>query len=225
MKALVFGANGALGSAICEKLTASSWGVLRAARSSRPGFEVDLSDEDWALSIANLGGVDAIIWAQGINSSGTVISTSQHALLESFNANVVFIADTLSALVSAEAMNSPCRGVVLSSIWQNNARSEKFAYMVSKSSLQGLVTSISIDLADRDFSINAVLPGVIDTPMTRARLDDEQIKRIENDTPGAKLASALDVANVVEFLANPSSSGINGQFISVDNGWSVNRNV
>lgn len=225
MKALVFGANGALGSAICDKLTANSWSVLRAARSSRPGFEVDLSKDDWAFAIASRGGVDAIIWAQGVNSAGTVISTSQNALLESFNANVVFIAETLAALVSAEAMKSPCRGVVISSIWQNNARSEKFAYMVSKSSLQGLVTSISIDLADKAFSINAVLPGVIDTPMTRARLSEEQITRIENDTPGEKLASAHDVANAVEFLANPKSSGINGQFISVDNGWSVSRNV
>jgi NAD(P)-dependent dehydrogenase (short-subunit alcohol dehydrogenase family) len=225
VQALVFGASGALGSEICSTLNAKSWSVLRAARSSRQGFEIDLSQSNWTNSIVNSGGVDAVIWAQGINSSGTVISTSQDDLLESLNANVVFIAHTLKALVAASAVNSPCRGVVISSIWQNNGRSEKFAYMVSKSALQGLVTSVSIDLADKGFSINAVLPGVIDTPMTRSRLSSEQIARIELDTPGEKLASADEVANAVEFLADSRSSGIKGQFISVDNGWSVNRNV
>lgn len=225
MQAIVFGANGALGSAICDTLQLHSWNVIRASRSKRQGYEIDLSKDDWAAEIPDRGGVDALIWAQGINSAGTVISTSQNDLLDSFSANVGFISETLAQLVKANALNAPCRGVVISSIWQNNARSEKFAYMVSKSALQGLVTSVSLDLADIGFSINAVLPGVIDSPMTRSRLSVDQIQSIETDTPGGKLASASDVARAVEFLAGSGSAGINGQFISVDNGWSVNRNV
>lgn len=225
MQAIVFGANGTLGSAICQTLESKSWNVLRASRTNRESIEINTSQAGWAREITQANGVDAIIWAQGINSTGNVISTSQKELLESFSANVSFVAETLAELVKAGALNSPCRGVVISSIWQNNARSEKFAYMVSKSALQGLVTSVTIDLADRGFSMNAVLPGVIDSPMTRSRLSAEQIQRIEIDTPGRNLASARDVANTVEFLASSNSSGINGQFISVDNGWSVNRYV
>ena len=53
------------------------------------------------------------------------IEIASQDLLESFSANVSFIAETLAELVKVDALNSPCRGVVISSIWQNNAKAKK----------------------------------------------------------------------------------------------------
>ena len=73
--------------------------------------------------------------------------------------------------------------------------------------------------------MNAVLPGVVDTPMTRSNLSSEQIKKIEHETPAGKLVSAANVAKTVSWLASPESIGVNGQFIRIDNGWSQIRAI
>jgi NAD(P)-dependent dehydrogenase (short-subunit alcohol dehydrogenase family) len=61
--------------------------------------------------------------------------------------------------------------------------------------------------------------------MTRANLSDEQIEKIENQTPSGKLVSAMELARVIAWLLSEESLGINGQFISVDNGWSNVRSI
>jgi 3-oxoacyl-[acyl-carrier protein] reductase len=67
--------------------------------------------------------------------------------------------------------------------------------------------------------VNAVLPGVIDTPMTRKALSTEAINRIERETPFGKLVSEDELASVVSWLLSRESQGVLGQFIQVDNGW------
>jgi NAD(P)-dependent dehydrogenase (short-subunit alcohol dehydrogenase family) len=84
---------------------------------------------------------------------------------------------------------------------------------------------MAIDMAGHGFAINAVLPGVIDTPMTRANLSAEQIARVEAETVGGLLATAQDVARAVSWLVDSQSRGVNGQSIVVDNGWSSVRHV
>lgn len=61
--------------------------------------------------------------------------------------------------------------------------------------------------------------------MTNANLSKEQIERIKSGTPGEKLVERDEVAKVVYFLASPESSGINGQIITVDKGWSRHKDV
>jgi 3-oxoacyl-[acyl-carrier protein] reductase len=106
-----------------------------------------------------------------------------------------------------------------------HARPNKLAYIASKAALSGLIPALAIDLASRGISINGVLPGVIDTPMTRANLSEAQIQNVEQSTPTSKLAKPEDVSRAVAWLVSDKSNGINGQWITVDNGWAVYRNV
>jgi NAD(P)-dependent dehydrogenase (short-subunit alcohol dehydrogenase family) len=140
-------------------------------------------------------------------------------------ANITFVASTLKLLVDKKLLNKPCRSVVLGSVWQNLSRTNKFAYTVSKSAVAGLVGSIASDMADYGLSINAVLPGVVDSPMTRANLSKPSLERIQRESLGRELVSATEVADVVAFLISANSSGINGQSIVVDHGWSKARHV
>jgi NAD(P)-dependent dehydrogenase (short-subunit alcohol dehydrogenase family) len=110
-------------------------------------------------------------------------------------------------------------------VWQSLSRTNKFSYSVSKSAVEGLVNSFIADYSAKGYAMNAVLPGVVDTPMTRANLSETQIKKIENETPSQHLVSASNVAKVVSWLSSPESAGVNGQFIRVDNGWSQIRAI
>ena len=218
---LVFGATGSIGSEIVEVLRSQGDTVIEANRTLERSGHLVLNRDDWASEAKNLGPFSGLVWAQGVNSSETVMSASKDNILGAFEANVVFIAETLKQLVQVGVLEKPCRAVVLSSIWQQSSRSSKLSYSISKSALSGLVKSIAIDLASSQFSINAVLPGVLETKMTRANLTNEQLESVENRTLGGQLVTIKQIANVVSWLLSEQSSGINGQFITVDNGWSV----
>jgi NAD(P)-dependent dehydrogenase (short-subunit alcohol dehydrogenase family) len=73
--------------------------------------------------------------------------------------------------------------------------------------------------------INAVLPGPLDTPMTRRNLSAEQMASFTGATRFGRLASLADVANLVYFLCSPANTGITGQFIAADLGYSHVRIV
>jgi len=113
--------------------------------------------------------------------------------------------------------------VVLSSIWQTLARANKFSYTVSKAAIGGLVRAASVDLAPRGILINAVLPSVIDTPMTRSMLSPEQVDFVASQTGFGRLATADDVAAQVAWLATDANTGTTGQSIGVDLGFSHAR--
>lgn len=224
-RALVLGGTGALGSAIVVELMATGWDVEVAEPSPGPAVTVDTSAEGWAEVAAAKGPFAGIVWAQGANASGGVLEADPMDLRRLFDVNVVFIVETLRSLAAASALAKPARGVVLSSVWQVTARSSKLAYVASKAALAGVIPAIAVDMAGQGFAINAVMPGVIDTPMTRAALTPAQIERVESETIGGALATPGDVARTVAWLIDARAVGINGQSLAVDHGWSKVRSV
>jgi NAD(P)-dependent dehydrogenase (short-subunit alcohol dehydrogenase family) len=73
--------------------------------------------------------------------------------------------------------------------------------------------------------INAVLPGVIDTPMTRSVLTAEQVQGIAEATGFGRLATAVDVAEAVSFLCSSRNRAITGQSLTVDLGFGHVRKI
>lgn len=224
-KYLVFGSSGALGAAIVSKLRDEGSLVVETTRSFSENGKLNTEELEWPTVAKRLGDFDGIVWAQGINMSDTILSAEIPSTRLALETNVIYIMETLQKLVSSNALNNPCRTVVLSSIWQESSRSSKFSYSVSKSAIHGLVQSAAIDLADSGIAINAVLPGIIDTPMTRANLSQAQIDSVEHRTLGGKLATAGNVAETVAWLLSDRSAGVNGAAIKVDHGWSINSGL
>ncbi len=221
MKAIVFGANGFLGKSIVDDLLLKGFDVATTSRDSK---ETDFQTKVGFAQIINSGMIfDACIWAQGQNANDTLESATSFETI--IDANLLFTVNSLKALLENNLLSDHARLVVLSSVWQSLSRTNKFSYSVSKSAIEGLVNSFIADYSSRGYSMNAVLPGVVDTPMTRSILTDEQIKKVEHETPAGKLVLASHVAKAVSWLASPESLGVNGQFIRVDNGWSQIRAI
>ena len=133
--------------------------------------------------------------------------------------NVLFIATSLQALITAGKLAVGCRLVVVSSIWQLESRPGKFSYTVSKAALHGLVKSCALDLGPLGILINAVLPGVVDSPMTRTHLSPEKIQAISEQSALGRLPEPTDIASAVAFLVSPANRCITGQFLTVDAGF------
>jgi hypothetical protein len=166
-----------------------------------------------------------VVFAHGENTAGGIADVTADELARIIDANVLSIVRWVGDLRSSGLLAPNCRICIIGSVWANIARPKKIAYVVSKSAVSGLVRSLAIDLADDGIAVNAVLPGVIDTPMTRSFLSNESLEKLIAETPGRQLVSAPQIAEVCTWLVSPEAKGIVGQAIVVDNGWSISRYV
>ena len=156
-------------------------GTTRSTSVPTSGALIAVDPFDETVGSAALGGIgafDAVVWAQGTNLNDSLLDFDLAAHMEVLQANCVFVAATLADLLRMDLLRDGARLCVISSIWQAIAREHKLSYTVSKAALAGLVHSASADLAGRGMLINAVLPSVTDTAMTRAMLTHEQIEHV-----------------------------------------------
>jgi NAD(P)-dependent dehydrogenase (short-subunit alcohol dehydrogenase family) len=222
--ALVFGGGGQIGAVCVERLRDSGFEVIATGRTASEGLAAydPLADK---FALPGEGVFDAVVWAQGANVNDSILDFDAERHRAIYDANVLFVLESLHALLTSERLARGARLCIISSVWQRVARPNKLSYMVSKAALHGLVLSAATDLADRGILVNAVLPGAIDTPMTRANLSPEQIGRIEGMTKFERLASLGDVAALVAFLCSSANTSITGQFVAVDLGFENARLV
>ncbi len=164
--------------------------------------------------------LDAVVWAQGSNCTDSILGFDEKQHMDLYEANVLFVLRTLHQLLDAGAIAQGARLCVISSIWQDIARPNKLSYGVTKAAIRGLVQSVAIDLGSRGILINAVLPGPLDTPMTRANLNEAQIERLSSMTPTGRLPALGDVCAAVSFLCSAANTSITGQFLAVDGAFS-----
>lgn len=91
------------------------------------------------------------------------------------------------------------------------------SYGASKAALIGAVKSMAIELGRENIRVNAVAPGVINTPMTAAVSEALTAERVDKmDIP--HMGEAVDVANMYMFLMSDLSRHITGQVLRVDGG-------
>jgi NAD(P)-dependent dehydrogenase (short-subunit alcohol dehydrogenase family) len=230
--ALIFGASGAIGAEIANCLSKKGLNVIGLGRSDSPNLSQIPQSIKWSLGqklskkdFGDLTKLDAVIWAQGANYNDRIQDFDRSRHLEMYEANVVYIMESLRQLLEMGLLSSGARLCVISSIWQEIVRQNKLSYTVTKSALRGLVQSLAVDLGPQKILVNAVLPGALDTPMTRENLTGEQIKKLESETPLKTLPQFEDVCELVAFLCSSQNTGLTGQFIAADRGYSFARQI
>lgn len=225
--ALVFGASGAIGGAIADRLRGARFTVHGTSREGG-GETIALDPIDAPAGLAaldDLPPLDAVVWAQGANRNDAAATVERDGFETVMAANVTYVVVTLAHLLRAQRLARPARMVVISSIWEQIARPGKFSYTVSKAAIGGLVRAASVDLASDGHLINAVGPSVTDTPMTRSMLSSDQIDGVAGQTGFGRLTSLGDVAGLTAHLCSPANTGVTGQSIAVDLGFSHARSL
>jgi NAD(P)-dependent dehydrogenase (short-subunit alcohol dehydrogenase family) len=98
---------------------------------------------------------------------------------------------------------------------------ESPAYTASKHGVIGLTRTAALEVARSNIRINAVCPGVIQTPMIdRVVHGDERIRReFQNQEPMGRLGNPSEVADAVHWLASERASFVTGVSLPVDGGW------
>ena len=105
----------------------------------------------------------------------------------------------------------------ISSVAVDNPPVDQTKYVMAKSALVGLTRSLSVEYAARNIQVNLVVPNFVETDLV-AHIPDGFRRKIARDTPMQRLASPIEVAQAVVFLASSSSSFTTGQKIMVTGG-------
>lgn len=93
-------------------------------------------------------------------------------------------------------------------------------YSASKAGVVGMTRALALELGKYNVCVNAVAPGLIDTPLTQ-NLEPAVLQKLIEAQPTRTMGKPEDVANVVAFLASPETRFITGQTIYVDGGKSI----
>jgi len=113
--------------------------------------------------------------------------------------------------------------VFISSVMGVTGESGKALYSMTKGALISAVRSMAVELATRRIRVNAISPGVVDTPMSKHAVyskDESSINRIKSLHP-LGLGQSADVANASLFLISDAARWITGTNLIVDGGYST----
>lgn len=100
---------------------------------------------------------------------------------------------------------------------------ERGIYHASKHGVVGLTKSAGLEYAAQNIRINAVCPGIIETPMVSDMLESqpEAMAEMMKDVPIKRLGRAEEIADAVLWLCSPHSSFVIGHALPVDGGYTV----
>jgi 2-deoxy-D-gluconate 3-dehydrogenase len=241
--AIVTGGNGGIGLGMARGLAWAGAHVVVAARNREKSraavaelerlapalaVEVDVTDETSVEAMVRtaterFGRVDILI-----NNAGTNIRKPAH-VLSLAEWRTVLDTNLTSAFLCSRAVYPVMRKggggkiINIGSMLSLFGAAFAPAYGASKGGIVQLTKSLAAAWARDNIQVNAVLPGWIDTDLTRrARQEVEGLNELVlRRTPAGRWGEAADLAGVAVFLASPASDFITGAAIPVDGGYSI----
>jgi NAD(P)-dependent dehydrogenase (short-subunit alcohol dehydrogenase family) len=245
--ALVTGGARGIGSAIAERFAEEGALVVvsdisgdeaRLFASRLPngalGIEMDVSSRPSITKAiefvdALLDGIDILVNNAGLFEMQPLLEVTETSYDKLFGVNTRGLFFTLQAVAQTMVHRSK-RGVVLNLASQAGRRGEAASsvYAASKAAVISITQSAALALIGQGIRVNAIAPGVVDTPMWAqvdrlyAHLENvplgDKTQRVAAAIPYGRLARAKEIANAALFLASDEAEYVVGQTLNVDGG-------
>ncbi len=204
-----------------EKVTAD----LRAEGYVAHGIACDVTD-DAALNalvegtLSQFGGIDILICNAGITGE------AGNWALDDFDRVMAVNLRSMVALTTLTLPHIAARGggsvILMSSLSALRGNGAINAYALAKAGVAQLARNLAVQWGPQGVRVNAIAPGLIDTPLSAPLMADEGfMQRRMQMTPLRRTGTVDDIAAACLFLAAPGSSFITGQQIAIDGGTSI----
>ena len=234
---LITGGTGGIGRALVRAFSESGYAVAFTYKSNIAVAE-ELSRDFRALAIRAdgciEGEVDAAVRAV-LKEYGRLDCLVNNAAVSAFSLftditldewNRMLATNLTSAFLYSRAAipdmlsRKTGRIINISSMWGLVGASCEVHYSTAKAGLIGMTKALAKELAPSGITVNAVAPGVIDTPMN-SHLDGEALAALCEETPLGRLGRADEVAAAVLYLASDSAAFVTGEVLNISGGFVV----
>ena len=240
---VVTGAAKGIGAGITEAFARAGWSVVAVDRDRPPleqlasrvggtvvtlaGDVADRATNDAAVKMAveRFGGLDAAVGNAGVTLPKLIDETTPDEFDRLFSINVKALMYLAQASHGALAKSRGSLTVIASKTGLVAQRNSPI-YVATKGAAVQLARALALDWAPEGIRVNAVCPGIVDTPMLKQFIDampDPAASRREHERaqPLGRLATPAEVASAVLFLATPAAAFITGVALPVDGGFTA----
>jgi NAD(P)-dependent dehydrogenase (short-subunit alcohol dehydrogenase family) len=238
MSALVTGAGGGIGRAICLALAAQGWKIaacdlgagaletaelVREAGGEALGLTWDVRDgaaakQAHAKAAAELGPVEAVVAnAAIVDRVAPAERISEESWRNEIDVNLTGVFISLQPALASMRERGRGRIVAISSTAATDGLAGQAAYAASKAGVLGLVRTLALEMAPAGVTVNAVLPGMVATEKVEA-MPAEVRERAIGRVPLGRFATPEEVAATVAFLCSKAAGYVTGAWLPVDGG-------
>ncbi len=189
-------------------------------------FRLDVASPESVASFASAlreasAPADILVNNAGFDRPGSVLKTGLDDFDAVMNVHVKGTLNMIQALAPAMVEKGYGRIVNLSSIYGKIGAKGEAAYVAAKAAIIGLTRSAARELGTKGVLVNAVLPGLTDTPTIREKMAPRYQDMVIRETPLGRMARPEEIAEAILFLASEKASYINGAALEVGGGWGM----
>ncbi len=235
-RALVTGGSGGIGAAICRRLAADGLHMIVHANRNRDKAQqvcddivaaggsaevavFDITDAEatqTALEQLTQGGaIQVLVNNAGMHDDAVFPGMSAQQWHDVIDVNLHGFFNVTQPLTMPMIRTRWGRIVNISSVAALTGNRGQVNYSAAKGALHSATKSLSLELASRGITVNAVAPGIIATDMIEQAFDD---KLVQSMVPMKRVGKPEEVADLVAFLASEQAAYISGQVISINGG-------
>ena len=235
--AIITGAAKGIGKAIAERMVKENYVIILVDVDNENGITLakklgnsakyifcDISNHQevenlFKTVVDEYGGIDVLVNNAGIIRDNVIWKMPEEDFDKVMDVNLK--GTWLMCKVAGTLMREQKKGRIVniaSRAWLGNRGQSN--YSASKAGVVGLTRVLALELGKYGVLVNAIAPGLIDTPLTQKLPQDVQDKLIEAQ-PTKTMGKPEDIANAVSFLCDDKTQFITGQTIYVDGGKSI----
>jgi meso-butanediol dehydrogenase / (S,S)-butanediol dehydrogenase / diacetyl reductase len=232
--AVVTGAASGIGLAITKRLLAEGAKVVGSDLQALPelgdrfvGIEGDVTQESSAealvaTAVDRFGGVHAAFNVAGGSRSGYIVDLAEADW--DFTVDLCLKGVFLGIKHQARQMMRQGNGAIvnIASLNAHVPMHAGSAYVAAKSGVEMLSRNGALEMAEFGIRVNAILPGLVQTPLTRRHFDNPAaLAAFEQRIPMGRPAQPEEIAAPALYLASDDASYVNGASLLVDGAWAV----
>lgn len=239
--ALITGATGGLGTAMCKKLYDKGFEVLANYRNQEKAkdWQKQMQEEGYNINIyegdvcdfdsihqmvekieKECGGIDVLVNNAGITKDGRLARMKKEDWHAVINTNLNSVFNCTRNVIEGMIERNFGRIINISSVNGQRGQFGQTNYSAAKAGMHGFTKTLAMEVAKHGITVNTISPGYIATDMVMA-VPEKVREQIVSQIPLGRLGGTHEVAHLVSFLASDETSFITGANYSINGGQHV----